>query len=352
MTDRRAFKVSLCIGLLLFVAGVRGQRVPCDAESSLMAKAAAQEVPTLAGEHSIRTAHKLELPDIEAPKEAVPVGRWFVIGMPTDWKAPDGVRVKLTWVFAGYEALPYGPNRYVPFIVKAGEYTVVREATWATTDDQGRSDKAFKFTVGDPPPDRSLSELAGDKIKPLAEWYAKVLAAIPSYPGDATAGDWYKVHAGEMAAVSLTGSPYEAAALKLLDVGPGDMMLDRAKLTTAVTDVLTKLGQKPVDPNKPPVDPNVPTATAATYVYEKDQGEAPAAVMSGINRLNRERHIRATLFEEDVKDGTGDTPDQYKVALAAAVKAGLPAFVVTAGDTVLVVVKSPTTEAQVFEAVK
>jgi hypothetical protein len=45
-------------------------------------------------------------------------------------------------------------------------------------------------------------------------------------------------------------------------------------------------------------------------------------------------------------------PRQYQVALKAAREAGLPCLVVTAGDVVLRVLKSPTTEDQVLEAAK
>jgi hypothetical protein len=99
--------------------------------------------------------------------------------------------------------------------------------------------------------------------------------------------------------------------------------------------------------------PNVVPSTkadAATYVYEKSQHAIPSAVLSGLNKLNRERKIVATLFEADTKDGSGDTPEQYKAPLAAATTAGLPALVATAGATVLNVAK-PTTEAETLEAV-
>ena len=93
-------------------------------------------------------------------------------------------------------------------------------------------------------------------------------------------------------------------------------------------------------------------ATAATYVYEKDQHAVPSYVLGAFNKLNRgERPILATLLEADPQDGTGDVPDQYKVALAAAKEAGLPALVVTAGDKVLAVVKSPESEQAIIEAV-
>jgi hypothetical protein len=94
-------------------------------------------------------------------------------------------------------------------------------------------------------------------------------------------------------------------------------------------------------------------ATAATYVYEKDQGGIPPAVASALDTLNRRTPpVSATPFEQNTTDGTGDTPEQYKLPLEAAKKAGLPALVVMADKTVIAVVKAPTTVEQVLEAVK
>jgi hypothetical protein len=98
--------------------------------------------------------------------------------------------------------------------------------------------------------------------------------------------------------------------------------------------------------------PSPSKATAATYVYEKDEHAVPGGVQAAFNKLNREKRVVATLFEADTKDGTGDTPDQYRVPLAAAKEAGLPALVVTAGDKVLKVVKDPRDEQSVLEAVR
>lgn len=92
-------------------------------------------------------------------------------------------------------------------------------------------------------------------------------------------------------------------------------------------------------------------ATAATYVYEKDDTEIPSPVVAALNKLNRERGIIATTFEQDTLDGTGETPEQYKVPLAAAKESGLPSFVVTADKVVLKVVKDPKTDVQILEAV-
>jgi hypothetical protein len=95
-----------------------------------------------------------------------------------------------------------------------------------------------------------------------------------------------------------------------------------------------------------------PVVTAVAYVYEKDQTAPPVGVQTGLNRLNREKKIVATLFEEDTVDGNGETPDQYKAALAAAREAGLPSLVVSNGSVVLKVVKAPTTEEHVLGAIQ
>lgn len=98
----------------------------------------------------------------------------------------------------------------------------------------------------------------------------------------------------------------------------------------------------------PLVGPNV---TAVTYVYEKDTNAVPVGVLAGLNRLNREKKITASVFEEDTRDGSGEVPDQFKAALTAATSAGIPALIVTGGDAVLKVVKAPTTEEQTVGAV-
>jgi hypothetical protein len=89
--------------------------------------------------------------------------------------------------------------------------------------------------------------------------------------------------------------------------------------------------------------------TSATYVYEKDQGGVPSAVMSGINKLNVERKIIANPFERDTKNGNQQIPAQYKIAVEAAKE--LPSLVVQAGDRVLKIVKSPKTEDDVLKGV-
>ena len=109
----------------------------------------------------------------------------------------------------------------------------------------------------------------------------------------------------------------------------------------------------PVDPVDP-VDPKPPdkVPTAATYIFEKDvTGIEPTAVRVGLDKLNREKKIVATSFE-DPTNVNGPVPEQHKAALAAARAAGLPALVVLAGKEVLRVVKNPQTVEAVMEAVE
>ena len=92
-------------------------------------------------------------------------------------------------------------------------------------------------------------------------------------------------------------------------------------------------------------------ATAAVYVYEKDATAVPTGVTVGLNRLNKDRQIVATLVEADATDGGGDVPAQYQPALAAARGRGLPALVVLSGSTVLAVVPAPADADSVVRAV-
>lgn len=92
-------------------------------------------------------------------------------------------------------------------------------------------------------------------------------------------------------------------------------------------------------------------ATAVTYFYEKDQHQTPGEVAAALDKLNREG-IVADQRDVDTPSGSGAIPAMYRISQPAAIAAGLPALVVMAGDKVRTVVKAPTTEAQVIEAVK
>jgi hypothetical protein len=89
-------------------------------------------------------------------------------------------------------------------------------------------------------------------------------------------------------------------------------------------------------------------ADRVTYVYEKGDTAIPSPVESAIDKLNQ-RNILATKHEVDTKNGPGEVPAQYKIAVAAAKE--LPSLVVQAGEKVLKVVKDPKTEEDVLQAV-
>lgn len=95
-----------------------------------------------------------------------------------------------------------------------------------------------------------------------------------------------------------------------------------------------------------------PSVTAVTYVYEKDETAVPSEVMAGLDCLNREKKVVATAIDDDVKNGNGETPAQYKAPIEAARKDGLPILVATNGSTVVRVVKNPKTEAEVVGIVQ
>ena len=105
-------------------------------------------------------------------------------------------------------------------------------------------------------------------------------------------------------------------------------------------------------PTPTPVVPVVPgPATSAVYVYEKSDKKVPAGVTVGLDKLNRERSIPATLFEVDTVNGEDKVPAQYRPAVDAAKPKGLPALVVLSGSTVLAIVPAPETAEQIVRAV-
>lgn len=105
-----------------------------------------------------------------------------------------------------------------------------------------------------------------------------------------------------------------------------------------------------------PVGPS--GVTAVVYVYEKDYGEPPAVIRATISKIDSEGKIRASVFEEDTTDGTGEVPEQYKVPLATARDKGFPTeevpavLVVMAGDKSVRFMKAPKTEQDVMQVVQ
>jgi len=82
---------------------------------------------------------------------------------------------------------------------------------------------------------------------------------------------------------------------------------------------LASLSQKPG-----PLPFPTTKVTAVTFVYEKDKHVVPPPVLAALNKLNREKGIVATVFEQDTVDGAGEVPEQYKATLAAAKEADAP----------------------------
>lgn len=111
---------------------------------------------------------------------------------------------------------------------------------------------------------------------------------------------------------------------------------------STVTWTLPRPAPSPA-PGPAPTPVNPSTITSITYVYEKDMGPVPPAVASALDRINREKKVPATLFEEDTLDGSGQTPEQYRLPLESARAATLPALVVMSGTTVAKTVKAPKT---------
>jgi len=119
--------------------------------------------------------------------------------------------------------------------------------------------------------------------------------------------------------------------------------------------VVLGVATPPEEPDEPTDPPEEPTdkVTQVTYVYEKDETAVPREVAKALGDINAKYlGVVASEFEDDTTAGGGSVPAQYRVALAEARKAGLPALIVQAGAKVVKVVKAPTTEAQVMEALR
>lgn len=122
-------------------------------------------------------------------------------------------------------------------------------------------------------------------------------------------------------------------------------------VTEAIVDHKVVVGDPKPNPTPGPIQPPN-KVDRVTFVFEKSKHPIPLEVSNALNKLNTEKGILATVFEQDSKDGDGEVPDQYKIALEAARKAGLPCLVVQSGSSVLKTVAAPKTVADVMEAIK
>lgn len=287
---------------------------------------------------------------VEAP-ESTPINR--IAKLRAVNPVPDGAKVKRRWSTsdAGLDIVPSETGKLAYATSgQAGRYTVTLTEAVATGDNLTLEDYLKVVVFGDVPPQpepkpKTLAELAGADAPKLAELYRDLAIAVRNE--SPTAEKFLEGHDKYLTRLELPANPaLDSALRKRLAIAVADL----PTLADSLDKLAAELQEKPTTPVVVDPEPSLP-ATSATYVYDYPDMAVPKGVSTGINRLNRERNIRATLFEEGSRDGDGDVPDQYKLALKAANEAGLPAFVVQAGDKVLVVVKDPRTETAIVEAV-
>lgn len=188
-------------------------------------------------------------------------------------------------------------------------------------------------------------------LKPVIAWAAKLSVTVDAPPdSEAVVESDIALNLAGSVKLRLTFSAAKGGVYVVV-------LLDGNSVCVATKRIVVGPATPPpkpdVKPDTPPVvDPST-KPTAVTYVYEKDQQPVPRPVQAALNKLHAAGGgVVASLFEDDSTNGGGTVPQQYQVPLKAAREAGLPCLVVTAGDVVLRVLKSPTTEAEVLEASK
>lgn len=195
---------------------------------------------------------------------------------------------------------------------------------------------------------------------------AQKLGVARSYPSSANLavgalvsdqpGGWLVFAVPSM--IPATSEPINAGAGVVWEGKPGKYLVlyfppGQKYPQPEVRVVVLGVAAPPKKPDDPPGPPEETKVTQVTYVYEKDETAVPREVAKALGGINAKYlGVVASEFEDDTTAGGGAVPAQYRVALEAARKAGLPALVVQAGGKVLRVVKAPTTEAQVTEALK
>jgi hypothetical protein len=244
--------------------------------------------------------------------------------------------------------VPPGP----PQIITPPAPVVLTKPTTAPTEDDLKVPFAIVATVGgevqtDPvvqlaPGDLLTLTLEGDvtKLEEMSKvaWTSnrssKNFSNYPIGGGHATFS--HRLDAGETHAVFLfsaavnnpdaTAAPLIAQRWVVVGLGPiPPPVTTPTKPTTPTTPPVV------VDPSVPPV---TPTITAAYWIFEKDDGAVAPYVQTAIDRLMREKKIDARTIEDDVEDGNG-TPEAWKLPIAQARQAGLPALVLLANSEVL-----------------
>lgn len=98
---------------------------------------------------------------------------------------------------------------------------------------------------------------------------------------------------------------------------------------------------RPPQPNPTPIVQA--KAIRATYVFEKSQGVAPAEVTEAMRNL-ADSGVASSAVDQDVKNGDGDTPKQYEIAIREGKKFGIPCLVVEFDDGTFAVTKATTAD--------
>lgn len=133
--------------------------------------------------------------------------------------------------------------------------------------------------------------------------------------------------------------------------GKPSIKRDRITITVGGGEVTPQPNPAEPVPVVVPPAPQPQKITRLTLVYEKSKHAIPSPVAAAFNRLNRSG-VLCSVFDQDTVDGTGAIPDQYRVALEAAKREGLPCLVAQAGEVVVRTKRAPMTEAEIDEAVR
>lgn len=87
-----------------------------------------------------------------------------------------------------------------------------------------------------------------------------------------------------------------------------------------------------------PIPPVVPVETISkiTYVYEKDEGGVPSAILAALSEVESSHaSVTVSVFEDDTVDGTGQVPVQFQRAKEASDKYGRPCLVAESVERVV-----------------
>lgn len=226
------------------------------------------------------------------------------------------------------------------WVAKPGTYTV--DAAGAAIIDGKPKAKKFKHTytvipAGDDPipePPASLRSLVNDAeaIK-LISILAAQLDQVKA--GQFTSLDMWKAICTER--FKANGIDNAKAVARIFA-----MNADFAKLATSLEGTIKELGGSPAVP--------APSTQikAITYIFDKSKTAPPPGVVKGLDRLNREKKIKATMLEDPSNNENGRVAKQYERALAAAKSAGMPVAVVEYTDGSTKTVADPRTDEQMW----